>query len=117
MYSYNDVYLRDVRTDQHVSRVWSERTPGGSPPGAGVGGGGGGGGGSRRRRPRRAPSTTSADSGLHDAHAIYPHHPHHHHPHSLTRRSVFLLYVTTEFPYHQFFYVILFVILIAIVRV
>ncbi|XP_045497701.1 axin isoform X2 [Colias croceus] len=38
--------------DQHVSRVWSERTPGASPPG-----------GRRRRAPRRAPSCLSADSG------------------------------------------------------
>ncbi|XP_038212112.1 axin [Zerene cesonia] len=38
--------------DQHVSRVWSERTPGASPPG-----------GRRRRPPRRAPSCLSADSG------------------------------------------------------
>ncbi|XP_041978421.1 axin isoform X2 [Aricia agestis] len=54
--------------DQHVSRVWSERTPGASPPGG-------------RRRRRRAPSALSADSGHYDA----PEHPHH--PHSLSRRS------------------------------
>ncbi|XP_048482934.1 axin [Plutella xylostella] len=36
--------------DQHVSRVWSERTPGGSPP---------------PRARRRAPSALSADSGHH----------------------------------------------------
>ncbi|XP_063381073.1 axin [Cydia fagiglandana] len=49
--------------DQHVSRVWSERTPGASPPG-----------GRRARRPphahahpRRAPSALSADSGHCDA--------------------------------------------------
>ncbi|KAJ2939742.1 hypothetical protein O0L34_g17933 [Tuta absoluta] len=63
--------------DQHVSRVWSERTPGASPPG------------SRRARPgagagprppaRRASSALSADSGHFDG----PDQRHH----SLTRRS------------------------------
>ncbi|XP_061712951.1 axin [Cydia pomonella] len=48
--------------DQHVSRVWSERTPGASPPG----------GRRARRAPhpahaRRAPSALSADSGHCDA--------------------------------------------------
>ncbi|XP_072931703.1 axin-like [Epargyreus clarus] len=64
--------------DQHVSRVWSERTPGASPPGG------------RRARARhaahaarRAPSALSADSGHCDA----PPDHHAHHPHSLTRRS------------------------------
>ncbi|XP_049869491.1 axin isoform X1 [Pectinophora gossypiella] len=66
--------------DQHVSRVWSERTPGASPPGT------------RRARPRphpahpaharRAPSALSADSGHYDAPPDSLHHPH-----SLTRRS------------------------------
>lgn len=64
--------------DQHVSRVWSERTPGASPPGG------------RRARPRphpphaarRAPSALSADSGHYDAPPDSLHHPH-----SLTRRS------------------------------
>ncbi|KAJ0177414.1 hypothetical protein K1T71_007423 [Dendrolimus kikuchii] len=62
--------------DQHVSRVWSERTPGASPPGG------------RRARPRpphparRAPSALSADSGHYDAQTDSLHHPH-----SLTRRS------------------------------
>ncbi|KAG6452107.1 hypothetical protein O3G_MSEX007469 [Manduca sexta] len=53
--------------DQHVSRVWSERTPGASPPGR------------RRARHahRRVPSALSADSGHYDA---PPDHP-------LTRRS------------------------------
>ncbi|CAB3253142.1 unnamed protein product [Arctia plantaginis] len=95
--------------DQHVSRVWSERTPGASPPGG------------RRARPRhapashaphasrRAPSALSADSGHYDAPPDSLHHPHSltrshapsalsadsghydappdslHHPHSLTR--------------------------------
>ncbi|XP_050560605.1 axin isoform X7 [Spodoptera frugiperda] len=62
--------------DQHVSRVWSERTPGASPPGG------------RRARPRphpphaarRAPSALSADSGHYDAPPDSLHHPH-----SLTR--------------------------------
>ncbi|KAI5652094.1 DIX domain-containing protein [Phthorimaea operculella] len=57
--------------NQHVSRVWSERTPGASPPGT------------RRSRPRpparRAPSAISADSGHFDG--PDPRHP------SLTRRS------------------------------
>ncbi|CAH3832635.1 unnamed protein product [Pieris brassicae] len=52
--------------DQHVSRVWSERTPGGSPPG----------GRRARRHNRRAPSCLSADSGHYDE-------P----PHLATRRS------------------------------
>nr|XP_049699779.1 axin isoform X2 [Helicoverpa armigera] len=73
--------------DQHVSRVWSERTPGASPPGG------------RRARARhhpahaahaahaahgarRAPSALSADSGHYDAPPDSLHHPH-----SLTRRS------------------------------
>ncbi|KPJ12693.1 Axin [Papilio machaon] len=72
--------------DQHVSRVWSERTPGASPPGG------------RRARgrhathaphathathsARRAPSALSADSGHYDAPEGL------HHPHSLTRRSL-----------------------------
>ncbi|XP_060802833.1 axin isoform X3 [Amyelois transitella] len=62
--------------DQHVSRVWSERTPGASPPG-----------GRRRPRPapeapaRRAPSALSADSGHYDAPPDMMHHPH-----SLQRR-------------------------------
>ncbi|XP_026324814.1 axin-like isoform X2 [Hyposmocoma kahamanoa] len=66
--------------DQHVSRVWSERTPGASPPGT------------RRARPRhaphaphahrRAPSALSADSGHYDAPPDQLHHSH-----SLTRRS------------------------------
>ncbi|CAG4937256.1 unnamed protein product [Parnassius apollo] len=74
--------------DQHVSRVWSERTPGASPPGG------------RRARGRHAPhaahvghaahaghagrraaSALSADSGHYDAPEGL------HHPHSLTRRS------------------------------
>lgn len=64
--------------DQHVSRVWSERTPGASPPGG------------RRGRARhaghasrRAPSALSADSGHYDAPPDSLHHPH-----SLTRRSL-----------------------------
>ncbi|XP_069358732.1 axin [Maniola hyperantus] len=65
--------------DQHVSRVWSERTPGASPPGG------------RRTRvrhglhahgSRRAPSALSADSGHYDGPPDSLHHPH-----SLTRRS------------------------------
>ncbi|KAJ8728364.1 hypothetical protein PYW08_016749 [Mythimna loreyi] len=63
--------------DQHVSRVWSERTPGASPPGG------------RRARPRpaphaarRAPSALSADSGHYDAPPDSLHHAH-----SATRRS------------------------------
>ncbi|XP_073945632.1 LOW QUALITY PROTEIN: axin-like [Choristoneura fumiferana] len=54
--------------DQHVSRVWSERTPGASPPG-----------GRRRARPpphphprARAPSALSADSGHCDASDLLP---------------------------------------------
>ncbi|GBP93091.1 Axin [Eumeta japonica] len=59
--------------DQHVSRVFSERSPGGSPPGG------------RRARPRRRPpSTLSADSG-HYSHSL-----------PLTRRS-FSKKTVTEF--------------------
>ncbi|KAH9632084.1 hypothetical protein HF086_015288 [Spodoptera exigua] len=69
----------DEASNQHVSRVWSERTPGASPPGG------------RRARPRhhgahgphparRAPSALSADSGHYDAPPDSLHHPH-----SLTR--------------------------------
>ncbi|XP_053608152.1 axin isoform X2 [Plodia interpunctella] len=50
--------------DQHVSRVWSERTPGASPPGA-----------RRRVASRRAHSALSADSGHYDAPDA--HHAHH----------------------------------------
>nr|XP_032519216.1 axin isoform X1 [Danaus plexippus plexippus] len=65
--------------DQHVSRVWSERTPDTSPPGG------------RRTRgrhgphghgSRRAASALSADSGHYDAPPDSLHHPH-----SLIRRS------------------------------
>ncbi|CAH0723154.1 unnamed protein product, partial [Brenthis ino] len=59
--------------DQHVSRVWSERTPGASPPG---------GRRARGRHARRAASALSADSGHYDAPPDA-----HHHPHSLSRRS------------------------------
>ncbi|XP_063825171.1 axin [Ostrinia nubilalis] len=59
--------------DQHVSRVWSERTPGASPPG----------GRRARTRPhaRRAPSALSADSGHYDAPSDA------HHSHAASKRS------------------------------
>ncbi|XP_052740065.1 axin isoform X2 [Bicyclus anynana] len=81
----DDVNDQDI-LDQHVSRVWSERTPGASPPGG------------RRTRARhgahahahgahahgsrRAPSALSADSGHYDGPPDSLHHPH-----SVTRRS------------------------------
>ncbi|CAH2106094.1 unnamed protein product [Euphydryas editha] len=75
--------------DQHVSRVWSERTPGASPPGGrrararhGTHGSHGSHGSHGTHGSRRAPSALSADSGHYDAPPdLLPL------PHSLTRRS------------------------------
>ncbi|KAL0841535.1 hypothetical protein ABMA28_015205 [Loxostege sticticalis] len=79
--------------DQHVSRVWSERTPGASPPGG------------RRARPRhahahahhphahahtgrRAPSALSADSGHYDAQSDAAHHSHAASKRSFSKKTV-----------------------------